>query len=310
MELLINSKAPEDAIAWTTDPASSSAHPAPLLGRGHFSMLGCVRRKPSRADAEPSLSKSCTDKLAVKQFTSILSFPADLFVAMSRTSFIQSIVVYHDQHDRTSYERAFGQGGRLGQVKQDGHFFEIKMLPEGFPRFPFEKVSRVSGAMVSKKPKASNISALWIQGPGGQESDVLETLVNGVKQGYRQFEERRGKESVLCRRKMWELGQQLSDLLGKTRRTPGPDTFDIAAEAPAGYNEVATALRSDTYAQAKASNARERVVGLRHDVVSVLGNWIRNTGDETWGLDVNQWPERQHHYDSKGMGTRPTVLHS
>ena len=75
MEILTRSM-PSDATApWEVD---GNAAPS-LQGRGHFSLLGHVRRKPARGDAEASLSKSCTDKLAVKQLTSILSFPVRNF---------------------------------------------------------------------------------------------------------------------------------------------------------------------------------------------------------------------------------------
>ncbi|KAI1610616.1 hypothetical protein EDD36DRAFT_421690 [Exophiala viscosa] len=97
MEILMESLPTGEAQPWPTDHPDITA----LQGRGHFSMLGYVRRKPARADAEPSLSKSCTDKLSVKQFTSILSFPADLFVQRTINAHIESVIVYADKFNST-----------------------------------------------------------------------------------------------------------------------------------------------------------------------------------------------------------------
>src|SRR4051812_32307037 len=81
MELVMDAQ--EDATPWTSPPPtgtrlensgeSSAGDPTALRGRSHFSLLGAVRLKPSRPDAPPTISKSCTDKLALKQCTSLLS---------------------------------------------------------------------------------------------------------------------------------------------------------------------------------------------------------------------------------------------
>ena len=67
----------EDATPWVSAPPTLSStadhEPSALRGRSNFSLLGIVRAKPSRPDAPPTLSKSCTDKLVVKQATSLLS---------------------------------------------------------------------------------------------------------------------------------------------------------------------------------------------------------------------------------------------
>ena len=71
--------AQDDATPWDLPPLaitpgdSTPAEPEILHGRGYFSVLGSVRRKPSRPDAPPSLSKSCSDKIALKQSISLLN---------------------------------------------------------------------------------------------------------------------------------------------------------------------------------------------------------------------------------------------
>src|SRR5690242_6809944 len=76
MELTMSAQ--DDATPWTSAPPTISSDALPdsegaLRGRSNFSLLGAVRCKPSRLDAPPTLSKSCTDKLALKQSTSVLS---------------------------------------------------------------------------------------------------------------------------------------------------------------------------------------------------------------------------------------------
>lgn len=77
------------------DPAMPTASPPPplLSGRAHFSALGTVRRKPARADAPPTLSKSCADKLAVRQATGLLSALTAVLVERTPESWLAGIVV-------------------------------------------------------------------------------------------------------------------------------------------------------------------------------------------------------------------------
>ena len=73
--------------------------PAPhdLPGRSNFSLLSIVRRKPSRGDAPPTMSKSCTDKLSQKQCVSILSSLTSLFVR-PEGMYLASLVMPAEQH--------------------------------------------------------------------------------------------------------------------------------------------------------------------------------------------------------------------
>ena len=80
---------PAPAAATTTSTVRNSGTPppetAPLPGRAYFSLLGAVRRKPARADAAATASKSCSDKLALRQCVSLLSSAASLLVAPGPT---------------------------------------------------------------------------------------------------------------------------------------------------------------------------------------------------------------------------------
>lgn len=279
MEILMNSFPTEAAVPWPVE----NEDVADLQGRGHFSLLGRVRRKPARADAEPSLSKSCTDKLAVKQFTSAISFPADLFLQRSQNSYIHSLVIYDDQYHPIGYQRAFGQSGRLSALKNQGRFFGIERLPLEFPRFFYQKPQpRFDGAS-RPKSKASNISLLWVAGSVGSSDNVLEILINGVKQGYQQWDKRPSKASAASRQGLWRLGTQIDSLMLKNHLEVNGSNSSTASSGVDRHTEVHVALSSETYDQAKSTVLRTAFNKSKWAVTSHMGNWNRNSGDDNWG---------------------------
>ena len=107
--------AQDDASPWPTPdyaPASAASSDATLPGRAYFSQLGIVRRKPARGDAPPTLSKSCSDKIALKQSTSLLSSLAALLVD-PKGAYIDTLVLPLSQYSSTACERAFAASGRM-----------------------------------------------------------------------------------------------------------------------------------------------------------------------------------------------------
>lgn len=274
MEILMSSMPAEKAIPWPI--AVSDTEPG-LLGRGNFSILGAVRRKPARADAEPSLSKSCTDKLALKQFTSVLSFPMDHFIEHSHNNFLQSLIVYSDQYSAAGYTRAFGTSGRLSPIARKyggkARFFDIKVLPPSFKSFPFSK-----SCSSDNRFKTSNISAIYIQDPQATSiTGCVEVLLNGVKQGFKQLEHRPLKQSKVCRRAMWRAGMEvLSQLCDKYETNRKDKDLYIL------YSE--TNLRSSCYLEAKGEGERRM---LKMEIIQALGGWIKNDREDNWGLKEN-----------------------
>ncbi|KAI1116670.1 adenosine deaminase/editase [Nemania sp. NC0429] len=121
MELTMASQA--DATPWAvvTTPQKGPSSPAPvpiaiplepatpLLGRGYFSQLGVVRRKPSRGDAPPTLSKSCSDKLSLRQCVSLLSSLTSLIVRPDH-AYIATLVLPKSQYSASGCRRAFSDG--------------------------------------------------------------------------------------------------------------------------------------------------------------------------------------------------------
>jgi tRNA-specific adenosine deaminase 1 len=108
----------------------------------------------------------------------------------------------------------------------------------------------------AKSVVSSNISAVWT--PGFQE-----TLIGGVLQGRKQFDARGA--SAICRRGMWKACVQVA--------------------AVVGVQGVVDVLGKRTYGEIKSDGvfgARKRVKG---DVKAKgLQGWVRNAGDEGFGL--------------------------
>ncbi|KAG5296918.1 tRNA-specific adenosine deaminase [Histoplasma ohiense] len=327
-----------------TNGANNTSHRATKLlnGRAHFSILGAVRRKPSRADAESTLSKSCSDKLAVKQVTSLLTFPACLLIAPSPNAYLTALLLPEEEISRVACARAFGSGetGRLralngriwsdddgttaflgGRVNYAFHPFDVRPVPTvQFPEeWAFGKPNRNDGKM-RKKSKSGNISAVWTAAPsstsvnGGcgkakSTTNLNETLVNGVKQGYHISSPSPRKASALSRAKMWSLLRDIAQLLPSADEYCENNTSTIQEDKLEEHMSTERAL-DNTQDNALLAKLKDYVligqnyylmkrgcvemglgpVKVRKEVISdvreVLGNWVENRGDDNWGLEV------------------------
>ncbi|KAL3954924.1 hypothetical protein ACCO45_010487 [Purpureocillium lilacinum] len=166
-------------------PASAASSDATLPGRAYFSQLGIVRRKPARGDAPPTLSKSCSDKIALKQSTSLLSSLAALLVD-PKGAYIDTLVLPLSQYSSTACERAFAASGRMeavaGEKGWSGGY--------GFRPFAVETTTREFGfsrrAVQARADKISpsNLAAAW------SLSGFEESILGGVVQGRRPFDPR------------------------------------------------------------------------------------------------------------------------
>ncbi|PKX94704.1 tRNA-specific adenosine deaminase [Aspergillus novofumigatus IBT 16806] len=158
-----------------------------LDGRGYFSRLGIVRRKPARADAEATLSKSCSDKLALRQVSSLLSYEAGLLVAPTRNAYIEGLILPEEEISPVGFERCFSATGRMktlnrrfwpapddsvGQCGYRFHPFQVLSVPNDLIEtiWPFRKPKPTSEATTPaqtppKKNKPGNVSAVWVAAP-------------------------------------------------------------------------------------------------------------------------------------------------
>lgn len=247
----------EDATPWAAgrDAHDSSANQDTLPGRGFFSQLGIVRRKPARGDAPPSMSKSCSDKLAAKQCLSLLCSVTALFVDPGK-AYIDTLVLPEDRYSVAGCSRSFGAEGRLKPVSQsewgDGYVFKpFKVRTTGLT-FEF---SKTSVDQRGGKLSASNLAAAWTA------SGVEETILGGVVQGRKAFDVKGA--SRMSRRALWSKGRQLDELW------EGQHCLSVQA-----YRDI-----KELPALAARASVKAEVRG------KALTGWIRNEGDEDFRLD-------------------------
>lgn len=264
---LPTSSSPLSSPTATPTPTTTTTEEpiAALRGRSHFSHLGAVRLKPSRPDAPPTLSKSCTDKLTLKQNTSTLSSLTSLLIAPSiatssptspssttSSAYLTTLTLPSSQYVPSAFTRAFSPSGRLSALPPSTQ----KEWKGGYRFQPF--ISRpttreflYSRRSISANEKAipSNLSVIWTP-------HFTQTLIGGVLQG-RKASDPRGA-SLISRRLSWKAAAQVAALVG----------------VPA----LVDALGKERYRDVKASKilaARRRVKG---DVRRALKGWVGNEG--------------------------------
>lgn len=307
MELIMSSQ--EDATPWETpapttpslspppqqtttsssqpsSPSSSTPTSAPTLhGRAFFSHLGIVRRKPSRPDAPPTHSKSCSDKLALKQCTSLLSSLTSLFVS-PRGVYLAGLVLPEAQFSRVGCARCFGTGGggggsgsgsgREGEGDGDGDGGGGRMAPVGGrvwegTGYGFRQVvvettgrefefSRRGAGMAGENVKvvASNLAVAWTAG-----GEVEEGLIGGVLQGRKGVDVKGA--SLTSRRKMWAAAVMVAGMLGD--------------------EGICKELGASSYDEVKEGSLLEGRRRVKEEVrTEALKGWLRNTGDGGFSL--------------------------
>ncbi|KAI5370715.1 putative Acylphosphatase-like domain, adenosine deaminase/editase [Septoria linicola] len=245
-----------DATPWERE---QYVGPDGLLGRGNFDQLGIVRRKPSRPDAPQSLSKSCSDKLALKQCTSLLSGLSSLLISPSN-AYLSTLILPEGQAIERSTKRAFSATGRMKDLanntieqtwSQHGYQFKAFEVQTTTKTFAFSKP--VKGESDSAVP--SNLSAMYT--PHRQE-----ILINGVLQGRKQTDPRGA--SCVSRRRMWAA------------------IYDVTALVD---EQMAVSLRAESYGEVKQSGLLEGRELVKREARSLgLKGWKRNEGDTEWTL--------------------------
>ena len=251
--------AQEDASPWDT-PVATSARDDPLPGRAYFSQLGIVRRKPARGDAPPCLSKSCSDKIALKQGTSLLSALTSLLVAPTGV-YLSSLILPASQYSAVACQRSFTLRGRmqpLAERRWDGGYALCPVVVQTTEVvFAYSRRTVMQG---SSQIAASNMAVAWTwHGPEQGES-----MVGGVLQGVKQFAIKGA--SLTSRRRMWQLAKEVSGLLPSEQALQ--DAFQV---------ENYGAFKEGPWLQPR-KHAKEE---LRKQA---LAGWIRNTGDEDFTI--------------------------
>ena len=262
MELVMREQ--EDSTPWASPPPSTDdgVDGQTMLGRGHFDRLGVVRRKPARPDAPPTLSKSCSDKLALKQCTGLLSALTST-ILWPENIYLSTLVLPENQYVPQAVERAFGVKGRMRCVTEDGTM-QQRWQQAGYSFRPFKGTKTTKEFAYSKRAGGattkiiSNLSVLatsWRQ----------EVLVNGVKQGRKQDDPQGA--SCASRRLLWEDVLKLRNTIGR-------------------HDDTVGGSRSGTYAEMKASTLLKWRNEVKRDVQEqALKEWQKNCGDDKWAIE-------------------------
>ncbi|CAG8888173.1 unnamed protein product [Penicillium egyptiacum] len=143
-----------------------------LDGRAHFSLLGVVRRKPARMDAESTRSKSCSDKLALRQISSLLSCNTSRLVAPTENAYLAGLVLPEDEISQVGCNRSFGENGRMQALR--GRYWpndtKLKESTPGYRFRPFQVLSVPSEDVAAlwpfAKPKSVSCPAISLEQEG------------------------------------------------------------------------------------------------------------------------------------------------
>jgi tRNA-specific adenosine deaminase 1 len=183
--------AQEDATPWEVlrqeGPPSSDAEVSAtetlLDGRAHFSLLGVVRRKPARMDAEFTRSKSCSDKLALRQVSSLLSCETSRLVAPTENAYLAGLILPEEEISWVGCDRSFGENGRMQALKGRTWPEETETTAKtpGYRLRPFQVLSVPSEEIAAlwrfAKPKPVPCPAASL----GQQGDALASVANAKK---------------------------------------------------------------------------------------------------------------------------------
>ncbi|KAI0838179.1 adenosine deaminase/editase [Hypoxylon sp. FL0890] len=317
MELIMASQ--EDATPWelppetlpsiTTPSSPTSTSPIStttpsLQGRAYFSQLGVVRRKPARSDAVPTLSKSCSDKLALHQITSLLSSTTALLVDPSHV-YLHTLILPESRYSESACRRAFSASpdGRMSNLANSsfggGYAFHPFTVSTTNSEFAYSQRSVTStlieansnGADEPKKAAAgiapSNLAVAWTS------TGLVESTLGGVLQGRKASAGVKGA-SFVSRREIWGLANSVASLLSYTIMPEGPavreegkgqveeTTTKISAER---VEDIQKALNAKTYGEMKASSLLEARRSAKEEArAEALKGWVRNLGDESFTL--------------------------
>lgn len=176
-----------------------------VRGRSAPGMVGCVRTKPGRADSVKTLSKSCSDKLALKQINGLLC-------GVSRQVFEKNMYLTDLWAPKLpDFERAFERW-------DPQHRFEIHDL-------------RMNSSLPLEGDVPCNTSIVWIP-------STLEVVCKGIRQGAKMGTPK--AQSAFSTRSLMELaGVDCVPKSGKfyppgwARNAQGPDSAsERGSEAP------------------------------------------------------------------------------
>ncbi|CUA76839.1 tRNA-specific adenosine deaminase 1 [Rhizoctonia solani] len=189
-------------------------------GRDNYNALGWLRTKPARADAPPTISHSCSDKIAL---WSLVGFQGALLYQLMGPLFFSGLVIGDvlGQFSDTDVDRVRGDC-RRALVER------LRPLPDGvqvpyelqiaFTSVPFPHArSQIPESNVVSDPE----SHIWI-GPSGSSQSISETTVNGFRRGVgpKRYQTPRF-QPALCKASLMRLHLNSCGLIGETELPSG-----------------------------------------------------------------------------------------
>lgn len=166
-----------------------------LRGRANFNTVGVVRTKPGRADSKVSYSKSCSDKLCLKQFTGILNAINSLCI---EPIYLLYLVVPRKRSVTNDFNRCFRE--RIGAKAKESLTHPLEFLFYQEDSFSFRK----------QDDKSSPLPLSFVYCDLDKTGQVLQ---NGVKNGA--YVKNRAPAmkgaSILSRRSLWH---QATNVIG------------------------------------------------------------------------------------------------
>lgn len=169
-----------------------------IRGRGNFDKLGIVRTKPGRSDSLITLSKSCSDKLCLKQLTGITNtitshiFPEEIY--------IDYLVLPKAKFKENDIDRCF-------------HERFVQKLKENDKAHPFKAIGYTKDDYKFHKPiieKSSSVpsqlSLLYVV-----PVNYVQVLNDGVKNGssIKNKAPKTSGESIICNHKLYQKADPL-----------------------------------------------------------------------------------------------------
>lgn len=171
-------------------------------GREGFDVLGVVRTKPGRADSRVTLSKSCSDKLCLRQETGLLNSINSLFV---EPMYLDYLVLLEAKYQQADFERCFRRiEPKAGTA--------VKPLLYDKDPFTFHKLENAVPSPLS----------LVLCPP----LKVAQVILNGAKNGgyIKKKPPKPHGASILCNQKLVEKAQLLIQEIKETETKP-PETY-------------------------------------------------------------------------------------
>lgn len=169
----------QDSTSWNIDSNR---------GRNNYGELGIVRTKPGRLDSLMTLTKSCSDKLALKKLLGLNNaFTSSIFDPI----YLDYLVLREDKFVQSDIERCFN--------RLDGH--KLNILSYTKDSYPYHKTTA----------SPSELSIIKVI-----PSNKIQVLNNGVKNGsYRKKTvPKLGGEAFICNRSFQRLGFQFESYIG------------------------------------------------------------------------------------------------